>query len=151
MPLKGALERDHCNANKSIVWDRLKSLARAGRTADVKAAYDAITDQPAVPAALDLAADADLATRSPKKPNKKMLEMAAAAKRKADYAVPAVKNERLVIAEAIAAKLKLSMKLPSHLEILPDPALDPRAFELGKISKAVKVKNEGCLSSFVCR
>ena len=95
----------------------------------------------------DLAANADLSSRPTKKPNKKMQEMASAAKRKAEYTAPVAKDEKLLIAEAIAAKLKMSRKLPSHLEILPDPALDPRAFELGKISYAVKVRNEGYLSS----
>ena len=139
--------------------------------AEVNAAYDAITEQPAVPAPLqqDLAAalqqdlDAEAAAlieqeyagwpgyvRRPTKKHMKQIEqMAAAAKRKAEYAKPVATNEKQAIAEAIAAKLKLSRKLPSHLEILPDPALDPRAFELGKISYAVKVRSDGRLYSFV--
>ena len=135
----GVSERDHCNANKSIVWDRLKSLARAGRMAEVKAAHNVTAAPAAIPAAMAGASGTTaLAQRDPLALLRKMQDTKRA-RHRAGVTVPVLGPET-ANKEPPAAKTMHDKKLPSHLEILPDPALDPRALELGKFSFDVKVR-----------
>ena len=130
----GALDRDHCNARKSISWDRQRNLVRVGRMPEVRAAFQA--PQPRVAAA-------------PPAPTK----LTGMAKAKTPGKPVNAAGGASATAAAAKASAKKDKSLPAHLEPLPDPTLDPSMyFELGKIVISVKVGSWGFrLSPSACR
>lgn len=118
----GSADRDHCNACKSFSWDRLRNLARIGKMALVQEAYASAGIGPVCPAA------------APKHMSQTRLNPAAFKSSSADRP----RKSYATNAKAPAARLASKPTLPAGVVPLPDPAGDPNALELGKVSLRVK-------------
>ncbi len=152
----GTSERDHCNARKSTSWDRLRNLARSGRMAEVRAAHTsaaAAAPPPRNPFAFPRVggppgAPVALPTRAPPP-----ALGAAAARQPGIQAPPAPDHTALMAlwatkpmkvksrkpAPAVPGRTVPAAKAPAGLTALPDPAKEPNAIELGRLTLTVKV------------
>lgn len=154
----GAQQRDHCNARKASSWDHLRSLARGGRMAEVRAAYDNPASSSSVataPETLDLsrpsaALPALLPRKSAIKPSSSKPQAPAKlapAKPKQPPAVTAAKAGAWL---NLGASSSGSVRIPPGLVVMPDPVLDNNAIELGSFTFNVEVRRAfACIASLL--
>ena len=143
---------DHCLARKGISWDRKRTINRLTKSPAVDAAAVAPAPETAVapaqpaPPPLDAGSPAPVGDRLSQKQKKDLLKMKRHLDEQRQLAVGGSCHTFAMTATASAASHTAitatttnvnGLNIPSHLEPLPDPALDPqeveRTLELGQI------------------
>ncbi|KAG1670539.1 hypothetical protein FOA52_015404 [Chlamydomonas sp. UWO 241] len=146
----GASAREHCNAFKSISWDRLRALARQGNIAAVKAAFTGI--QASEGSSLTTAA-----MPPPPPPTAAALhKLASKAKSKSvaralRAAADAPKAPKPAWLKAAARRAGQPTPPPPDVIPMPNPAREADMFELGSFSFPVKAIEGSSIADLVKR